>query len=78
MPKSRKKKAPKRNMPLQGRQLQGEWSNASYTAGTGYPNAQGQEGASTVPDSGRAPHRASRLLGHQRESELLRDLVEPR
>jgi len=24
--------------------LQGEWSNAAYTAGTGYPNAQGQKG----------------------------------
>jgi hypothetical protein len=22
--------------------LQGEWSNVAYTAGTGYPNAQGQ------------------------------------
>jgi hypothetical protein len=24
--------------------LQGEWSNAAYTAGTGYPNSQGQKG----------------------------------
>jgi len=24
--------------------IQGEWSNAAYTAGTGYPNSQGQKG----------------------------------
>ncbi len=24
--------------------LQGEWSNAAYTAGTGYPNSSGQKG----------------------------------
>ena len=24
--------------------IQGEWSNAAYTAGTGYPNSSGQKG----------------------------------
>jgi len=24
--------------------IQGEWSNAAYTAGTGYPNSAGQKG----------------------------------
>ena len=24
--------------------LQGEWSNAAYNAGTGYPNSSGQRG----------------------------------